>query len=104
MQLMAQELGGRVDRTGVSEFGKTELRAEADAALFAGLPPDQTCWMSHRDSVVAPPEGARVVAGSGSTPIAAFEEPDRGLYGVQFHPEVVHTPYGNDILKNFLYR
>ena len=103
MQLMAQELGGRVDRTGVSEFGKTELAAE-EGELFAGLPSEQTCWMSHRDSVVAPPEGARVVAGSPSTPIAAFEDRARGLYGVQFHPEVVHTPYGHDVLKNFLYR
>jgi GMP synthase (glutamine-hydrolysing) len=102
MQLMAQELGGRVDRTGVSEFGKTELRAE-EGALFAGLPDEQTVWMSHRDSVVAPPEGARVVAGSASTPIAAFEDPRRMLYGVQFHPEVVHTPHGQDLLKNFLY-
>jgi len=103
MQLLAQELGGRVDRTGVSEFGKTELEAE-EGELFAGLPRDQTCWMSHRDSVVAPPEGARVVAGSPSTPIAAFEDRRRGLYGVQFHPEVVHTPHGHDVLKNFLYR
>jgi GMP synthase (glutamine-hydrolysing) len=102
MQLMAQELGGRVDRTGVSEFGKTELAAE-EGELFAGLPREQTCWMSHRDSVVAPPEGARIVAGSPSTPIAAFEEPRRRLYGVQFHPEVVHTPYGHDVMKNFLY-
>jgi len=103
MQLMAQELGGRVDRTGVSEFGKTGLRAEADGALFAGLPDEQTVWMSHRDSVVAPPAGARVVAGSPSTPIAAFEDTRRKLYGVQFHPEVVHTPFGQDLLKNFLY-
>jgi GMP synthase (glutamine-hydrolysing) len=102
MQLMAKELGGRVDRTGVSEFGKTELRAE-EGALFAGLPDEQTVWMSHRDSVVAPPAGARVVAGSSSTPIAAFEDPRRKLYGVQFHPEVVHTPHGQDLLKNFLY-
>jgi GMP synthase (glutamine-hydrolysing) len=102
MQLMAQELGGRVDRTGVSEFGKTPLRAH-ESALFAGLPPEQTCWMSHRDSVVAPPEGARVVAGSPSTPIAAFEDARARLYGVQFHPEVVHTPHGTDVLKNFLY-
>ncbi len=102
MQLMAQELGGRVDRTGVSEFGKTELHAD-DSELFAGLPDDQTVWMSHRDSVVAPPEGARIVAGSPSTPIAAFEEPGRRLYGVQFHPEVAHTPHGTDLLKNFLY-
>jgi GMP synthase (glutamine-hydrolysing) len=103
MQLMAQELGGRVDRTGVSEFGKTDLRAE-ESELFADLPAEQTCWMSHRDSVVAPPGGARVVAGSPSTPIAAFEHPKRALYGVQFHPEVVHTPYGQDLLKNFLHR
>jgi GMP synthase (glutamine-hydrolysing) len=59
--------------------------------------------MSHRDSVTAPPEGSRVVASSPSTPIAAFEDPERRLYGVQFHPEVVHTPYGNELLKNFLY-
>jgi GMP synthase (glutamine-hydrolysing) len=103
MQLMAQELGGRVDRTGVSEFGKTGLQAEAGGELFAGLPDEQTVWMSHRDSVVAPPEGARVVAGSPSTPIAAFEDAGRRLYGVQFHPEVVHTPFGQDLLKNFLY-
>ena len=99
MQLMAQDLGGRVERTGVSEFGKTDVKAE-EGALFTNLPPEQVAWMSHRDSVTAPPEGARVVASSPSTPIAAFEDPDRGLYGVQFHPEVVHTPYGNDLLKN----
>jgi GMP synthase (glutamine-hydrolysing) len=102
MQLMALDLGGRVDRTGVSEFGKTELRAE-ESLLFKDTPEEQTVWMSHRDSVVAPPEGARVVAGSPSTPIAAFEAPERKLYGVQFHPEVVHTPHGMEVLKNFLY-
>jgi GMP synthase (glutamine-hydrolysing) len=102
MQLMAQELGGRVDRTGVSEFGRTELRA-GEGALFAGLPQEQAVWMSHRDSVVAAPDGARIVAGSSSTPIAAFEDPERGLYGVQFHPEVVHTPHGTEVLKNFLF-
>ncbi len=103
MQLMALELGGNVERTGVSEFGKTDLHA-AEGTLFEGLPPDQTVWMSHRDSVTAPPDGARVVAGSPTTPIAAFEAPDRGLYGVQFHPEVVHTPHGQEVLKNFLFR
>jgi GMP synthase (glutamine-hydrolysing) len=102
MQLMAQDLGGRVERTGVSEFGKTEIRVHP-GALFTGLPEEQTAWMSHRDSVTAPPEGARVVAGSDSAPIAAFEDPERKLYGVQFHPEVVHTPHGMDVLKNFLY-
>jgi GMP synthase (glutamine-hydrolysing) len=102
MQLMAQDLGGRVERTGVSEFGKTELKAE-EGELFANLPSEQIGWMSHRDSVTAPPKGSRVVASSPSTPIAAFEHPERRLYGVQFHPEVVHTPYGNELLKNFLY-
>jgi GMP synthase (glutamine-hydrolysing) len=103
MQLMAQDLGGRVERTGVSEFGKTELTAEPDSELFDGLPPEQIGWMSHRDSVAAAPAGARVTAGSPAAPIAAFEDPDRGLYGVQFHPEVVHTPHGTELLKNFLY-
>ncbi|MBD0328992.1 MAG: glutamine-hydrolyzing GMP synthase [Thermoleophilia bacterium] len=102
MQLMAQELGGRVERTGASEFGKTPLRAR-ERELFAGLPGEQTVWMSHRDSVVEPPAGAAVTATSGSTPIAAFEDPERRLYGVQFHPEVVHTPHGTAVLKNFLY-
>ena len=103
MQLMAQDLGGRVERTGVSEFGKTELFAEPQSELFKGLPAEQTGWMSHRDSVAAAPTGARVTAGSPNAPIAAFEDPDRGLYGVQFHPEVVHTPHGTELLKNFLY-
>ena len=101
MQLMAQDLGGRVERTGASEFGKTGIRVAG--ALAAGLPEEQTAWMSHRDSVTAPPEGAVVTGGSDSTPIAAFEAPERGLYGVQFHPEVVHTPHGQEVLKNFLY-
>jgi GMP synthase (glutamine-hydrolysing) len=102
MQLMALDLGGRVDRTGVSEFGKTELRVE-ESTLLKDTPSEQTVWMSHRDCVVAAPDGARVVAGSASTPIAAFEAPERALYGVQFHPEVVHTPHGMSVLKNFLY-
>ncbi len=103
MQLMALELGGSVERTGASEFGKTELVAPS-GQLFEGLASEQTVWMSHRDSVTAPPEGAVVVAGSASTPVAAFEAPARGLYGVQFHPEVVHTTQGQEVLKNFLFR
>src|SRR5205823_5727542 len=78
--------------------------ADPESELFAGLGAEQIAWMSHRDSVVAAPDGARVVAGSGSTPIAAFEASERRLYGVQFHPEVLHTPHGTEILKNFLYR
>ena len=102
MQLMALDLGGKVERTGGSEFGRADLRA-AHGALFEQTPEEQVVWMSHRDSVTAAPEGAEVVASSSSTPIAAFESRDRGLYGVQFHPEVVHTPHGNAVLKNFLY-
>ena len=102
MQLMARDLGGRVERTGGSEFGRADLRA-AGGALFEHTPEEQVVWMSHRDSVTAPPDGAQVTGSSPSTPIAAFEASERGLYGVQFHPEVVHTPHGNDVLKNFLY-
>ena len=102
MQLMARDLGGRVERTGGSEFGRADLRASG-GALFEQTPEDQVVWMSHRDSVTAPPDRAIVTGSSPSTPIAAFEARERGLYGVQFHPEVVHTPHGNDVLKNFLY-
>src|SRR5438874_5020969 len=101
-QLMALDLGGKVERTGASEFGKTALTA-VESELFSGLPDEETVWMSHRDTVTAPPSGARVVASSRSTPVAAFEQRERGLYGVQFHPEVAHTPYGTELLKNFLY-
>ena len=101
-QLLALELGGEVARTGASEFGKTDLEG-GSGELFAGLPEQQTVWMSHRDTVVAPPAGAVVTATSASTPVAAFEDERRRLYGVQFHPEVVHTPHGQDLLKNFLY-
>jgi GMP synthase (glutamine-hydrolysing) len=102
MQLMARDLGGAVERTGASEFGKAELHA-SPGALFEGLPDEQVVWMSHRDSVTEAPAGAVVTGSSESTPIAAFEDRARRLYGVQFHPEVVHTPHGQEILKNFLY-
>jgi GMP synthase (glutamine-hydrolysing) len=101
-QLLALELGGRVDRTDAGEYGKVEMRTSA-GKLFTSLPAEQTAWMSHRDTVVAPPTGAEIVATSEHTPVAAFEDGARKLYGVQFHPEVVHTPHGQDILKNFLY-
>jgi GMP synthase (glutamine-hydrolysing) len=101
MQLLALELGGRVDRTGSGEFGKAVLRLTG--ALGKDLPEEQTVWMSHRDSVVAPPAGAEVTASTATTPIGAFEDLARDLYGIQFHPEVVHTPHGQAILKNFLY-
>ena len=102
-QLLALELGGRVDRTNAGEYGKVEMRT-SEGSLFATLPEEQTAWMSHRDTVIEPPSGATVVATSEHTPVAAFEDSARKLYGVQFHPEVVHTPHGQDVLKNFLYQ
>jgi GMP synthase (glutamine-hydrolysing) len=102
MQLMARDLGGAVDSNDVSEYGKTDVEL-GSSALFREQPEQQVVWMSHRDSVVRPPAGAQIVASSPSTPVAAFEDVDRGLYGVQFHPEVVHTPHGQEMLKNFLY-
>jgi len=101
-QLLALELGGRVDKTGAGEFGKVGMRTDG-GSLFALQPEEQTAWMSHRDTVVEPPAGSRVVATSEHTPVAAFEDPERRLYGVQFHPEVVHTPHGQSLLENFLY-
>jgi len=101
-QLLALELGGRVEQTGAGEYGKVDMRVDG-GRLFTALPAEQTAWMSHRDTVVAPPEGAAVVATSEHTPVAAFEHHDKRWYGVQFHPEVVHTPHGQDVLKNFLY-
>ncbi len=103
MQLMARELGGVVESNEVSEFGKAEVELEASGALFGDLQREQAVWMSHRDSVTAAPPGARVTASSETTPIAAFEDPERGLYAVQFHPEVVHTPHGQRMLESFLY-
>src|SRR5262245_56719232 len=86
MQLMARELGGTVEANDVSEYGKADVELDGSAALFHDLPAEQVVWMSHRDSVTAPPAGARVTASSPTTPIAAFEDPERRLYGVQFHP------------------
>ena len=103
MQLMARELGGAVEANDVSEYGKADVELDGTAALFHDLAAEQVVWMSHRDSVTAAPPGARVTASSETTPIAAFEDPARALYGVQFHPEVVHTPQGQRILESFLY-
>jgi GMP synthase (glutamine-hydrolysing) len=102
-QAMAQALGGEVARTGVREYGRTVLRVTAPSVLFRDLPLEQTVWMSHSDAVTRVPEGFRVVARTDASPAAAFEAPERGLYGVQFHPEVAHTPKGLDLLKRFLY-
>jgi GMP synthase (glutamine-hydrolysing) len=103
LQGMAQALGGQVARTGAREYGKTELRAQGSSVLLKDLPLTQTVWMSHSDAVTQAPEGFRVTAQTEASPVAAFEAPERGLYGVQYHPEVAHTPKGLDLLKNFLY-
>jgi GMP synthase (glutamine-hydrolysing) len=104
LQGMAQALGGEVAKTGTREYGKTDLHVtEPRATLFDGLPEDQTVWMSHGDVVTRAPEGFTVTASSDASPVAAFEDRERGFYGVQFHPEVAHTPRGLDVLKNFLY-
>ena len=101
-QLMAQELGGEVAKTGAAEFGKTSFQGVVDSLLLAGQPEDQTVWMSHNDAVVRAPEGFRVIGSTESTPVAAFEDPERGFFGVQYHPEVTHTPRGMDVIKAFL--
>jgi GMP synthase (glutamine-hydrolysing) len=102
MQLLALKLGGRVEGAEVGEFGRSKLTVSDHGRLLAGLPADQSCWMSHRDTVFAPPPGFRALASSSESPVAAFESEERGIYGIQFHPEVVHTPFGQDILKRFL--
>ncbi len=102
MQLLALELGGRVESAEVGEFGRSQLTVGATGRLLAGTPQEQTCWMSHRDTVFAPPPGFAALASSTASPVAAFESLERDIYGIQFHPEVVHTPYGNHVLTNFL--
>jgi GMP synthase (glutamine-hydrolysing) len=103
-QLVAQQLGGEVRRTGSGEYGRTPLtRSGAGSLLFTDLPAEQQVWMSHGDSIVAPPPGFAVTATTPGTPVAALEDRERAVYGVQFHPEVVHTERGQDLLKTFLY-
>jgi GMP synthase (glutamine-hydrolysing) len=102
MQAMVRELGGRVEGAPTGEFGRTPLTVRDGGRLLAGTPQDQQCWMSHRDTVFEPPPGFAALASTPESPVAACEDPARGLYGIQFHPEVVHTPYGTEILTRFL--
>ncbi|MDP8955572.1 MAG: glutamine-hydrolyzing GMP synthase [Actinomycetota bacterium] len=102
-QAMAQLLGGRVEPTGLREYGRTDLVVRAPGVLLSDLSPNETVWMSHADTVTAAPDGFDVTAGTTSTPVAAMEDRDRRLFGVQFHPEVAHTPRGMDVMKRFLY-
>ena len=102
MQLLVHDLGGRVEQADVGEFGRSELTVTESGVLLAGMPKEQTCWMSHRDTVFEAPEGFIALASSTGSPVAAVEDVKRGIYGIQFHPEVVHTPYGQEILTRFL--
>ena len=103
MQLMVHDLGGRVEQAPAGEFGRSRLTLrEAGGKLLEGLPAEQQVWMSHRDTVFEPPPGFTALASSTESPVAAVEDTERGLYGIQFHPEVVHTPYGTEILTRFL--
>jgi GMP synthase (glutamine-hydrolysing) len=101
-QAMAQALGGAVERTGTSEYGRTELKV-AGGELHSDLPETQPVWMSHGDAVTAAPDGFDVVATSAGSPVAAFENRARRLAGVQYHPEVMHTPHGQQVLSRFLH-
>ena len=101
-QAMAQALGGTVERTSTSEYGRTELNV-LGGELHSGLPGAQPVWMSHGDAVTVAPAGFEVVATSPGAPVAAFEDRRRGLAGVQYHPEVIHTPHGQQVLSRFLH-
>jgi GMP synthase (glutamine-hydrolysing) len=102
MQLLVHELGGKVEEAEVGEFGRSDLKVIEQGTLLKGMPKEQTCWMSHRDTVIEPPPGFTALASSSVSPVAAVEDAERGIYGIQFHPEVVHTPYGQEILTRFL--
>jgi len=104
-QVMARQLGGEVAQTGSREYGRTPMHVtEAGGVLLAGQAPDQTTWMSHGDSVVRAPDGFEVLASTEGTPVAAFESTERRMYGVQWHPEVRHTEFGQRVIENFLLR
>ena len=103
-QAMAQALGGTVAQTGQREYGGTAVEVTAPGTVLDGSPQGQTVWMSHGDAVHAAPAGFEVLATSAGSPVAAFEDRERRLYGVQWHPEVKHSPLGQAAIENFLYR
>jgi GMP synthase (glutamine-hydrolysing) len=103
-QVMAKALGGEVARTGAREYGSTDAHVTDAGSLLTDQPVAQTVWMSHGDSVSRAPEGFDVLAFTASTPVAAFASDERRLYGVQWHPEVKHSSYGQAVLENFLHR
>lgn len=103
MQLMAHVLGGKVARADAQEYGKIELAVQKDDKLFKGVASGSTCWMSHFDYVEAAPAGFDVTATTANCPVGAFRNDDQKLFGVQFHAEVEHTPFGRQLISNFLY-
>jgi GMP synthase (glutamine-hydrolysing) len=102
-QVIADTLGGTVERTDAAEFGRTPITVADRTGLFSGLPAAHEVWMSHRDAVVRPPDGFVVTAATPGSPVAAMESVGRRIVGVQFHPEVAHSPHGQEVLERFLY-
>ena len=101
-QLMSHLLGGRVDTAPVREYGKSHVNLDNSSKLFKGLEKEEVCWMSHTDYVAEAPAGFKIIAHTDVCPVAAIANEEKKLYGVQFHPEVEHTPFGKDMLRNFL--
>lgn len=104
LQLMAKTMGGKVEHNGISEYGKTALNVKNNSLIMDDLPKKQQVWMSHRDCVTIAPEGFKITATTKTSKVAVMENENERLFGVQFHPEVIHTPFGKEILKNFLYK
>ncbi len=104
MQFMAHKLGGTVKQAGTREFGKTKMRVITKSPLFEGLSTEETVWMSHVDYVESIPEGFTIVATTEHCPVAAMMNEEKGLYAMQYHPEVLHTDHGKEMIHNFLYR
>ena len=102
MQLMARELGGRVEGAEVGEFGRSQLTVPSPAGCWRARPASRPAGCPTATRSSPPPPGFTALASSTASPVAAFESVDRGIYGIQFHPEVVHTPYGQQVLTNFL--
>ncbi|WP_186579059.1 glutamine-hydrolyzing GMP synthase [Aquibacillus kalidii] len=103
MQLMTHHFGGTVERAKEREYGKAEIKVEDGSDLFGDTPTSQVVWMSHSDKIIEPPVGFSIDATSSSTPVAAMSNRDKKFYGVQFHPEVRNTEYGNQLLKQFVF-
>ncbi|WP_051084516.1 glutamine-hydrolyzing GMP synthase [Gracilibacillus lacisalsi] len=104
MQLMTHHFGGVVERANEREYGKADIHVKEGALLFEGTPEEQVVWMSHSDKIIEPPKDFDIEATSSSTPVAAMSNKDKQLFGVQFHPEVRNTEYGNDLLKSFVFQ